>query len=134
MVKTNFKQQTKMKKLFLSLCVIAAVSFTACGGSAKTESTETATTETTETVAAPAEVASTENSVFDQYVAFVKKNAELAKQVKAGDMTAATESVKYAEEFAKFMEDNKDAIANFSEAQTAELAKIGEEIAADLAK
>ncbi len=131
MVKTNFKQQTKMKKLFLSLCVIAAVSFTACGGSAKTESTETVATET---VAAPAEEASTENSAFDQYVAFVKKNAELAKQVKAGDMTAATESVKYAEEFAKFMEDNKDAIENFSEAQLAELAKIGEEIAADLAK
>lgn len=52
-----------MKKLFLSLLVVAAVSFTACGGAAKTETTETPATETTEVAAPAVETVATDSTV-----------------------------------------------------------------------
>lgn len=116
-----------MKKLFISLCVLAAVSFTACGGAAKTEAVAETATETL-VVETPAE-----KTVAQLYGELLVKNAELAKKVAAGDTTATTEILAAQEELAKFLEDKKEAMANFTAEELAEIAKIQETIVSEVA-
>lgn len=121
-----------MKKLFLSLLVVAAVSFTACGGAAKTESAAetTATETTTETTT---EVSSS-NSVLADYKALLNKSFEISRKAMSGDVSSATEAVKLQEELTKFIEENKEAIASFTEAEVAEITKMSEDFAAEFAQ
>lgn len=126
MVKTIFKNK-KMKKLFISLCVLAAVSFTACGGAQKAE---TATETVTETVVASADSL----SLVQQYEVLVTKSVEIAKKVQAGDAAAATEFATIQEEVTSFMENNKEALENLTEEEQAEFVKVQEKVAASVAQ
>lgn len=120
-----------MKKLIISLCVLAAVSFTACGGSAKTETpvTDAPVVENP----APEVEAPVEKTVAQLYAELLTKSAELTEKVKAGDVTVAAEAAKLQEEMTKFLEDNKEAIANFTEEEKAEIAKVQEAVVAKVA-
>lgn len=120
-----------MKKLIISLCVLAAVSFTACGGSAKTETP--ATDAPVVENPAPEVEAPVEKTVAQLYAELLTKSAELTEKVKAGDVTVAAEAAKLQEEMTKFLEDNKEAIANFTEEEKAEIAKVQEAVVAKVA-
>lgn len=126
-----------MKKISLALIAAMAIMFASCG-SKTTEKAEEKVEEKVENVAAATEEAAEEATeevaaeaqpLIEQYSALLDKYLPLVEKVKKGDVTAAAEVAKVAEEIQKFATDNADALKNLSEADAKKYQELAQKFA-----
>lgn len=129
-----YKFLGKMKKISLALIAAMAILFASCGGKTtekaeeKVEEKIEATTEAATEVVTE-EATEAESSLVGQYSALLDKYLPLVEKVKGGDVTAAAEVAKVAQEIQKFATDNQEALKNLSEADAKKFEELAQKFA-----